>query len=72
MVDFFCLSRQSQDQIMILAAIIFFTEPACLGQQFPGKGSKMTDVIISPQVIDCKIRFTMISRDLRDIRSLKE
>ena len=47
-----CLLCQPQDDVIILASVVFFTEAsACLLQQFPAEHSEVTDIIVAPQRI---------------------
>ena len=52
---------QTQDHIMVLAAVKLRPEQLRTLQQFPVKRTEMADVIISPQIIRGKIRLEMQS-----------
>lgn len=59
--------RQTQYHIMILASVELGAEQLGTVQQFPGKHTEMTDIVIGPQIINGIIRLKMHGNHLIDI-----
>ena len=59
--DLFCLFGEPQNQLEILAAVVFRPLSAAGGlEQTPGKGSQMGNVVAAPQIVRLKIRLEMV------------
>ena len=58
------LLGQAQYHVKILAAVAFASKQAGFVQQGLLKHSKMTNVIVRPQIINSKIRLKMSNRDI--------
>ena len=71
MDNLFRPGSQSQDHIVILAAVKLRPEQPRLFQQFLRKYRKMTDIIVGPQIINRKIRFEMNGQHIINAVPLK-
>ena len=61
MMGLFC---QTQDDIIILAAVIIVVKPSGPVQKLPAEYGKMADIVIGPQIIYGKVRLTMYGQSV--------
>ncbi len=71
MHDMLRLRGQTQNHIMVLAAVELRSEQLRSFQQFSVKHAEMTDVIICAQIVDCKIRLKVERNHIVNAVSVK-
>ena len=71
MDDFTGIVREPQNHVVVLAAVVFFSEQFVSVQQLPGKNAEMADIIVGAQIIRGIARLKMHGQHTVDIAAFK-